>query len=89
MAETSRREFLKDAALASAAITTSTIEGSFGSALAQPPSVESGNLHCLTKSHTLLAGRESAAPEYGSQFRSAVVAWSSGTQRSLPPQRSG
>jgi len=37
MAETSRREFLKDAALASAAITTSTIEGTFGSALAQPP----------------------------------------------------
>ena len=38
MAETSRRDFLKDAALAGAAITTSTlVEGSLGSALAQPP----------------------------------------------------
>src|SRR6185312_8304831 len=38
MAETSRREFLKGAALTSAAMTTSTlVEGSLGSALAQAP----------------------------------------------------
>jgi len=76
MGETSRREFLKGAALTSAAMTTSTlVEGSLGSALAQPPASNPATVTTAQKVTLSWLGEKAPRLNTGVSFG---VPWSRG-----------